>query len=90
LFLESIIGEWWPGDVAAEPLEASPVARGNRNVRVRAHAAILGHAIRCFGVRDIFDVFVWLHTVAEAPPRLAAMGAGRDARTQRCCGKESE
>jgi hypothetical protein len=38
--------------------------------------------IRRFRVGDTFDAFVWLYTIAEAPPRIAAVGAGRNPRPQ--------
>ena len=42
--LESFARKRWSGDVAAEPLETSPVTRRDGDVCVKAHAAVLGHA----------------------------------------------
>jgi hypothetical protein len=81
-FLESLTCEWWARNIAAKPLEASPVMRGNGDLGVQAHAAMLGHAIGGFGIGSRFTYVVRLDAIAEASPWLAAMRAGRDARPQ--------
>ena len=47
VFFESLVCERRTGDVAAEPLEASSVSRGDGHVCVEAHPAVLRHARRC-------------------------------------------
>ncbi len=80
--LESLAGERGTGDVAAEPLEASPVARGNRDFGVQTHAAMLGHAIGGLGIGIRFPHVVWIDAISHASPWLATVGAGRNARSQ--------
>ncbi|MCG8589640.1 MAG: hypothetical protein MJE66_10145 [Proteobacteria bacterium] len=85
--LESLAGERGTGNVAAEPLEASPVAPGNGDFGVQAHAAMLGDAIGGFGIGSRFTHVVWLDAIPHASPWLAAVGAGRNVRAQGCCGE---
>jgi hypothetical protein len=88
--LEALVRERRPGDVAAEPFETSPVARGDADIGVEAHTAVLGYACRCLRVRLIRSPVRRLDPIAEASPRLAAMRPGGDAGPQRCGGQQCQ
>jgi hypothetical protein len=88
--LDPLVRERRPGGVAAEPLEASPIVRGDAHIRVEAHAAVLGYARRCRRA-DFVRAFVRrIRPIAEASPRPAALRAGGEAGPQRCGGEEGE
>ena len=79
--LESLAGERGASDVPAEPLEALPVARGNGHLGVQAHAAMLGDAIGGLGIGSRVSDVARLDAIPETSPWLAALGAGRNARS---------
>jgi hypothetical protein len=56
---------------------------------VQAHAATLGDAIGGLGIGSRLSDVARLDAIPEASPWLAAVGAGRNARSQRCCGEQS-
>jgi hypothetical protein len=67
-----------------------PVARGNGDLGVQAHAAMLGDAIGGLGIGSRLSGVARLDAIPETSPWLAAVGAGRNARSQRCCGEQSQ
>jgi len=78
-FLEPLARNWWPRDVAAEPLEPFAVRRWNGDACVQAHAAKPGHTIGIFGVdlRRAHRV-ARLDPIAHAPPGLTPVRSRRD------------
>jgi hypothetical protein len=76
---EAIVCEGRAGDVAAEPLEAAPVAGRDGDVGMEAHPPVLRRVRGCSGVvlADGLDL------VAHPSPSLAGAGTHGDARTQR-------
>ena len=68
VFFESLVCERRTGDVAAEPLEAWSVSRGDGHVCVEAHPAVLRHARRCLGVPVDLTGVPGLDAIAEPAP----------------------
>jgi hypothetical protein len=86
-FFEAVVCERGPGDVSAEPLKAAAVSRGDGDVGVQAHACVLGHAGRSFGIGVRV---VGLDAIAQASPALAGVGSGGDPGAQRGGGERRE
>ncbi len=89
-FFESFMGERRPGDVAAEPLEASSVSRGDGHVRVEAHPAVPRHARRCLRVLVGLPGLPGLDAIAEPAPWISAVRPGSDAGSQRRGGQHRQ
>jgi hypothetical protein len=66
MLLEPFTRERGAGDVAAEPLKASPVARGNGDFGVQAHTAVPGGAFGGFGIGSRLSDVSRLDAIAEA------------------------
>jgi hypothetical protein len=84
---EALQGKGRPSNIAAKPLEPSPVAGRHHDIGMYAHPA-LAYAARWWrGSRLVASIvrFVYrLDTIAEPTPRLAGLGAGGDPRANGC------